>query len=95
MQFYTLYEQNFSNLRPLLYITFPQGFQKLKFLDIGLWEVVAKRPLNGVRKCDGQTSTQTNTQTNTQTDIRTFRLIERIGPEGRFFEKEIKQLAEI
>ena len=39
----------------------------------------AKRPLNGVRKCDGQT--------HTQTDIRTFRLIERIGPEGGFFEK--------
>ena len=39
----------------------------------------AKRPLNGVRKCDGQT--------NRQTDIQTFRLIERIGPEGRFFEK--------
>ena len=39
----------------------------------------AKRPLNGVSKFDGQT--------NTQTHIQTFRLIERIGPEGRFFEK--------
>ena len=27
-QFYTLYEQKVSNLRPLLSITFPQGFQK-------------------------------------------------------------------
>ena len=25
-QFYTLYEQKFSNMRPLLSITFPQGF---------------------------------------------------------------------
>ena len=33
-----------------------------------------KRPLNGVRKCDGQTNTLT------------FKLIDRIGPEGRFFE---------
>ena len=29
-QFYTLYKQNFSNLRPLLSITFPEGFQKSK-----------------------------------------------------------------
>ena len=29
--------------------------------------------------------------TNTQTDIQTFRLIERIGPEGRFFENLNKQ----
>ena len=28
----------------------------------------------------------TDKHTNTQTDIRTFQLIERIGPEGRFFE---------
>ena len=41
----------------------------------------AKRPLNGVRKCDGQT--------NKQTHIRTLSLIEKIGPEGRFFENEI------
>ena len=29
---------------------------------------------------------RTNRQTNTHTDIRTFRVIERIGPEGLFFE---------
>ena len=29
-RFYTLYGQKFSNLRPLLSITFPQGFQKSK-----------------------------------------------------------------
>ena len=29
-RFYTLYEQKFSNLRPLLSINFPQGLQKSK-----------------------------------------------------------------
>ena len=29
-QFYTLYEQKFSNLRPLFSITFPQGFRIFK-----------------------------------------------------------------
>ena len=29
-QFYTLYGQKFSNLKPLLSITFPQGFRKSK-----------------------------------------------------------------
>ena len=43
-----------------------------------------KRPLNGVRTCDGQTDKQTN--------IWTFQLIERIGPEGRFFENLKVQL---
>ena len=44
-------------------------------MDIRLWEVGAKRPLNGTSKV------------NTQTDTQTFRLIESIGPEGRCFEK--------
>ena len=34
-QFYTLYEQKFSNLRPLLSITFPQGFRISK--KFGHW----------------------------------------------------------
>ena len=42
----------------------------------------AKRPLNGVRKCDGQTDRQTH--------IQTFQLIERIGPEGQFFENRTR-----
>ena len=29
----------------------------------GLWEGLAKRPLNRVRKCEGQTDQQTNKQT--------------------------------
>ena len=34
-QFYTIYEQKFSNLRPPLYITFPQGFRQSK--KFGHW----------------------------------------------------------
>ena len=34
-QFYTFYEQKFSNLRPLLSITFPQGFRESK--KFGHW----------------------------------------------------------
>ena len=34
-RFYTIYEQKFSNLRPCLSITFPQGFSKSKkFLNL-------------------------------------------------------------
>ena len=40
-QFYTLYEQKFINLRPLL---FPNDSENLKSLDIGLQEVGAERP---------------------------------------------------
>ena len=34
-QIYTPYKQKFSNLRPFLYATFPQGFQKSK--KFGHW----------------------------------------------------------
>ena len=53
-------------------------------MDIRLWEVGAKRPLNGTSKVNRQTDTHT------QTNIWTFRLIESISPEGRCFEKEEK-----
>ena len=38
-QFYTIYEQKYSNLRPPFSITFPQGFQNLKpwTLEFGKW----------------------------------------------------------
>ena len=61
---------------PLL---FPKDSESLKIMDIQLWEVGAKRRLNGTSKV--------NTRTNRRTDRRTNRLIERIGPEGRCFEK--------
>ena len=35
LQFYTLYEQKISNLRPLLFVTFPQEFRKSK--KFGHW----------------------------------------------------------
>ena len=49
-RFYTIFDSKFSNLGPFLSITFPQGFQKSKSLDIGLWEVGAKRRLNKVNR---------------------------------------------
>ena len=57
----------------------PKDSESLKILDIQLWEVGAKRLLNGTSKV--------NRQTHRQTHRRTFRLIESIGPEGRCFEK--------
>ena len=77
-RFYTHYEEKLINLRPLLSIIFLRDFQNPKKMDIGLWEVGTKRPVNGMRKCDGQT--------NKQTLMRTFRLIGRINSEGQFFE---------
>ena len=56
----------------------PKDFESLKILDIRLWEVGAKRPLNGTSKV--------NRHTDGHTDRRTFRLIESIGPEGQCFE---------
>ena len=38
--FYTLYEQKFSSLRPLLSITFPQGFLRSK--KFGHWTLVIR-----------------------------------------------------
>ena len=43
-QFYTIYEQKFQIL------LFPNDFENLKSLDIGFWEVGAKRRLNGVKR---------------------------------------------
>ena len=63
-------------------LRFPKDPESLKIFDIRLWEVGAKRPLNGTSKVNGQTDRQTDGQT----DRQTFRLIESIGPEGRCFE---------
>ena len=48
--FYTIFEEKCSNMRPLLSITFPQGFKNLKKMDIGLFEVGAKRRSNEMNK---------------------------------------------
>ena len=57
-------------------LLFPRDSENLNSLDIGLREMGAKRQLNRVRKCD------------VHTNIRRSLLIERIGPEGRFFENK-------
>ena len=49
---------------------FHKDSKNLKSFNIGLREVEAQRPLNGVRKCDRQT------------DRQIFQLIDKIGPEG-------------
>ena len=59
--------QIWDHFLPLL---FPKNSEYLKSLGIGLREVGAKRPLNGVRKCDKQT----NQQTDKYMDILTFRM---------------------
>ena len=51
-RFYTLYEQKFSNMRPLLSITFPQGFLKSKKFEYWTSGSGVKIPLNGVRNAD-------------------------------------------
>ena len=73
--FHTKMLKSETSFFPLL---FPKDSESLKFLDIRLREVGAKRRLNGTSKV--------NRRTNGQTDGRTFRLIESIGPEGRCFE---------
>ena len=60
----------------------PKDSKSQKMLDIPLWEVGAKKRLNGTSKVNSQTAKQTNRQTHG----RTFLLIESIGPEGRCFE---------
>ena len=42
--------------------------ESLKFLEIRLWEVGAKRRLNGTSKVNRRTDTQTGTRTDTRTD---------------------------
>ena len=76
-------------MRHLLSITFPEEFKIPK--NFGHWEGGAKRRLNGTSKVN----TQTYRQTDTQTNIRTFRLIESIGPEGRRFENQSMPIEEI
>ena len=54
-------------------------------LDIGLWEVGAKRGLNGTSKSE---------QIHRHTDIWTNRLKESIGPEGQCFENDRHNMKE-
>ena len=49
-RFYNLYEQNFTNLRPLFSLLFHKDSKNLKSLDNGLREVGAKRRIGRVNK---------------------------------------------
>ena len=51
---------------PLL---FPKDSESLKIFDIRLWEVGAKRQLNGTSKVNRQTDGRTNTQTDGHFDL--------------------------
>ena len=49
IRIYSHYVQMFSNMRPLLSLIFPQGFQKSKNLAHWTWGSGGIRPLKGVR----------------------------------------------
>ena len=72
-------------MRPLLYITFPQGFRISKNIGHPTSGSGGKNTVKRYLK-----SEQTNRHTNRQTHRQTFRLIESIGPEGRCFEKTLE-----
>ena len=79
--------KNCSYLRPLLSITFPQGFRIFKNIGHPTLGKGGKKTFKRYLKSE-QTDKQTDKQTHRQTYRRTNRLIESIGPEGRCFEKK-------
>ena len=78
-------KQTFFARRPLLSITFPQGFRISKKFGHPTLGSGAKKTFKRYLKSE-QTDGHTDTRTDGHTDRRTFRLIESIGPEGRCFE---------
>ena len=58
------------------FFLFPKDSEYLKMFDIRLWEVGAKRPLNGTSKVNRQTDRRTHRQT----DISTYRKHRPRGP---------------
>ena len=68
-------------MRPLLFITFPQGFRISKNIGRQTSGSGGKKTVKRYLK-----SEHTDKQTHKHTNIWTFRLIESIGPEGRCFE---------
>ena len=71
-------------MRPLLSITFPQGFGIFKNIGHPTLGSGGKKMFKRYLK-----SEHTNRRADGQTDRQTFRLIESIGSEGRYFEKAI------
>ena len=86
--FWQFSNKNVQMLDHFFQLLFPKDSESLKILDIPLCEVGAKRRLNGTSKVN----THTDKQTDGQTDRRIFRLIERIGPEGRCFENRLSMV---
>ena len=83
-RFSTIFKQKCSYLRPLLSITFPQGFRICKNIGHPTSGSGGKKTFKRYLK-----SEHTDTQTDRQTHRRTNRLIESIGPEGRCFENPL------
>ena len=54
------------------FITFLQGFQIFKILDIRLWEIGAKRRLNGTSKVNRQTHGHTHGHMDGHLDLEAF-----------------------
>ena len=67
-------------MRPLLFITFPQGFRISEKFRHWTWRSGGKKTVKGV------TDQQTHTQTDTHTDITTYR---KHRPKGRCFENHL------
>ena len=84
-RFQTTFKQKCSNLRPLLSITFPQGFRISKNIRHPTSGSGGKKTVKRYLKSE-QTHRQTDRRTDGRTDRLTFRIIESIGPEGRCFE---------
>ena len=68
-----------ENLRPLLSITFPQGFRISKNIGHPTTESGGKKTFKRYLKSE-------HTHTDRRTDRQTFPLIESMGPEGRCFQ---------
>ena len=82
-KFRKLSNKKCSKVRPLLSITFPQGFRISKNIAHSTSGSGGKKTFKRYLKSE---------QTHRQTDRRTNRLIESIGPEGQCFEKLSGQL---
>ena len=59
-EFRPLPNKNVQMLDHFFPLLFPKDSESLKIFDIRLWELGAKRPLNGTSKVNGQTNRQTD-----------------------------------
>ena len=78
-QFLTIFKQNCSNLRPLLFITFLQGLQISKNIGHPTLGSRGKKTFKRYLKSE-HTHGQTDGRTDTQTDISTYRKYRPRGP---------------